>query len=112
MCHCKQTGLKWQSSGVYLPRNRRYQNLLDTVYYEIQAAKVDMGKGGPRESQRDNIGMNILKKTSSLHEVHPAENAAPNVKKRPRLDRQIRQVCNFSQHETKNNSEGHKLYAK
>ena len=90
-------------SGVYLPRNRQYQNLLDTVYYEIQAAKNNKDKSDPKESQRVHIGMDILKKSSSmenvasnmsnnLREVDAKENEATNLKKRPRLDRQIRQV--------------------
>ena len=92
-------------SGAYLPRNRQYQNLLDTVYYEIQAAKTDKATAGTKEPQKVPVGMEILRKSSSMqnvtiaanmpklpHEMSTKANEASDLKKRPRLDRQIRQV--------------------
>ena len=92
-------------SGAYLPRNQKYQNLLDTVYYEIQAAKTDKAIAGTKEPQKVPVGMEILRKSSSMqnvtaaanmpklpHEMSTKANEASDLKKRPRLDRQIRQV--------------------
>ena len=92
--------------GGYLPRNRRYQNLLDTVYYEIQAAKMDKGMAVTREPHKVPVGMEILRKSSSMqnvtaaadnipklpHEMSTKANESSDLKRRPRLDRQIRQV--------------------
>ena len=100
----------WNSSGGYLPRNQQYQNLLDTVYYEIQAAKTEQSQADPRVSKKVDVGMDILERRSvtgnvtlnlfksyneiskQLEEVEFKENETTKLTKRPRLDRQIRQV--------------------
>ena len=102
--------------GAYLPRNRQYQNLLDTVYYEIQAAKMDKGIAVTKEPHKVPVGMEILRKSSSMQNVGAAANDLPtlpramstkaneasDLKKRPRLDRQIRQVGLISKQKQSN----------